>query len=164
MGATGTSETVQYCSDSQSGKWHSPRNFNDLDYLAAPGQIYSMANVLLIDADYSSRMLLKNNLEYAGHTVSVAGSFAEGHEYLRQMGTEVVLTDLHISNSESLRLIDHLHTEFPLVKILVIVGQHETVDFLAVRMIGADDVLRQPLTSKTLLDAVEQALVEEEAS
>ena len=44
------------------------------------------------------------------------------------------------------------------------VDEHEAVDFLAVRMTGADDVLRQPLTSKTLLEAVEQALGEGGAS
>ena len=119
-----------------------------------------MARVLLIGVDPITRGIL----EQAGHTVSIAANFAQVLEDFSHTGAEVVLTDLHIPNSESLRLIDHLHTEFPLVKILVIVGQHETVDFLAVRMIGADDVLRQPLTSKTLLDAVEQALVEEEAS
>ena len=123
-----------------------------------PGAIDIMARVLLIGADPIARRIL----EQAGHTVSMADSFTQVLEDFSHTGAEVVLTDLHIPNSESLRLIDHLQTEFPLVKILVIVGQDETVDFLAVRMIGADDVLRQPLTIKTLLDAVEQALVEED--
>jgi DNA-binding response OmpR family regulator len=44
------------------------------------------------------------------------------------------------------------------VKILVLVQKDDVVDFLAVRMMGADDVLRQSLGSKVLLDAVNQAL------
>ena len=117
-----------------------------------------MATVLLIGADPVTRLIL----EQAGHTVSMADSFTQVLENLSHTGAEVVLTDLGMPDSESLRLIDHLRTESPLVKILVILGEHETVDFLAVRMIGADDVLRQPLTSEGLLDAVKQALVEED--
>jgi DNA-binding NtrC family response regulator len=119
-----------------------------------------MATVLLIGADPVTRLIL----EQAGHTVSMADSFTQVLENLSHTGAEVVLTDLHMPDSESLRLIAQLHTEFPLVKILVILGEHETVDFLAVRMIGANDVLRQPLATKTLLDAVEQALGEGDAS
>lgn len=117
-----------------------------------------MATVLLIGTDYASRHIL----EHAGHTVSTAESFAQAHGHLGH--TDVVLTDLHMPVSESLQLIAHLRTEFPQVKILVTVDEHEAVDFLAVRMTGADDVLRQPLTSKTLLEAVEQALGEGGAS
>ena len=113
-----------------------------------------MASVLLIGADPVTRLIL----EQAGHTVSTADSFTQVLENLSHNGAQVVLTDLHMPDSESLRLIDHLRTEFPVVKILVILGEHETVDFLAVRMSGADDVLRQPLAIKTLLDAVKQAL------
>ena len=97
-------------------------------------------------------------LEHAGHTVRIADNFSQAHEDLRHSDADVVLTDLHMPDSESLRHIAYLHTEFPLVKILVIVDDHDTVDFLRVRMSGADDVLRQPLTIKTLLDAVKQAL------
>ena len=113
-----------------------------------------MARVLLVGTDPVTRLIL----EQAGHTVSMADSFTQVLENLSHTGAEVVLTDLHMPDSESLLLIDQLRTEFPLVKILVILGEHETVDFLAVRMIGADDVLRQPLAIKTLLDAVKQAL------
>ena len=85
-----------------------------------------MARVLLIGADQISRLIL----EQAGHTVRMADNFTQALEDLSHTGAEVVLTDLHMPDSESLRLIDHLRTEFPLVKILVILGQHDTVDFL----------------------------------
>ena len=118
----------------------------------------AMARVLLIGTDPVTRLIL----EQAGHTVRIADNFCQAHEHLRHSDADVVLTDLHMPDSESLRQLAYLHTAFPLVKILVIVDDHDTVDFLSVRMSGADDVLRQPLTSKTLLDAVKQALVEED--
>lgn len=119
-----------------------------------------MARVLVIGVDDAARLLLKNSLQCAGHTVNMAGSFAEGYEKLRQWGGEVVLTNLHMPGAEFLKSIAYLRTEFPLVKILAITSEHETMDFLAVRMMGANDVLRQPLAIKTLLDAVNQVLHE----
>jgi DNA-binding response OmpR family regulator len=123
-----------------------------------------MARVLVIAVDHAARLLIKNSLECAGHTVNMAGSFAEGSENLNQLGSEVVLTNLHMPESEFLKSLAHLRAEFPLVRILAIASEQETTDFLAVRMMGADDVLRQPLASKTLLDAVDQALHERENS
>ena len=123
-----------------------------------------MARVLVIGLDKAARLLIKNSLECVGHTVNMAASFAEGSENLSQSGSEVVVTNLHIPESEFLKSLAHLRAEFPRVRILAIASEYETMDFLAVRMMGADDVLRQPLASKTLLDAVDQALRENENS
>ena len=121
-----------------------------------------MARVLLIGDEDNFRILLQSNLECAGHTVRDAGSFAEGQEYLKQVGADVVLTDLRMPESEFLPPLGHLRAEFPLVKIIVIATAR--VDFLAVRMMGVNDVLRQPPALDTLLASVEQALGEENAS
>lgn len=72
-----------------------------------------MARVLMIGAHSAARLLLKNILECAGHAVSMAGSFAEGHQTLCQSGGEAVLTDLHMLESEVLQSIAHLRAEFP---------------------------------------------------
>ncbi|HJR77179.1 MAG TPA: response regulator [Nitrospiraceae bacterium] len=123
-----------------------------------------MAGVLVIGVDKAARLLIKNSLECVGHTVNMAASFAEGSENLSQSGSEVVVTNLHMPESEFLKSLAHFRAEFPRVRILAIASEYETMDFLAVRMMGADDVLRQPLASKTLLDAVDQALRENEKS
>lgn len=128
------------------------------------GQFQSMARVLVIGVDHAGRLPLKNSLQCAGHTVSMAGSFAEGYENLGRSGGEVVLTNLHVPESEFLRSIAHLRSGFPHVKILAIAREHDTMDFLAVRMMGADDLLREPLAIETLLDAVQQVLREQDKS
>lgn len=117
-----------------------------------------MAKVLLIRTDHLARLLFRNVLECAGHAVMTAGEFAEGRKYLSQYGADVVLAELQGPESEAIQAIAHLRTEFPLVKILVLARREEPVDFLAVRLMGADDVLRHPLATDALLDAVDQAL------
>jgi DNA-binding response OmpR family regulator len=123
-----------------------------------------MARVLVIGVDHAARLLIKNSLECVGHTVDMTASFAEGSKNLSQSGSEVVLTNLHMPECEFLKSLAHFRAEFPRVRILTIASEHEAMDFLAVRMMGADDVLRQPLASRTLLDAVDQALYEREKS
>ena len=123
-----------------------------------------MARVLVIGTDDAARLLLTNILEGGGYMVSVAGSFAEGREMLSRSPVDAVLTDLQWRGSDALQSIACLRMEFPLVKILAIAREQQTIDFLAVRVMGADDILRQPLTIDALLDAVEQALRERDSS
>ena len=124
-----------------------------------------MADILVIGPNYRSRLMIKNMLEGAGHTVSTAETFAQGHRELSQSGSDAVLTDLEaMPESEVLQSIAQLRAQFPRVKILVVARQEEPMDFLAVRMMGAHDVLTQPLETKTLLEAVQQALREQEGS
>ena len=117
-----------------------------------------MARVLLIGTDDTAQPLLKNILECAGHTVIMAGNFGEGCQYVGQWGADVVLTDFHNAASGVFQAIAHLRVGFPQVKILVLATKGDVMDFLAVRAIGADDVLTQPLASNALLEAVDQAL------
>ena len=123
-----------------------------------------MARVLVIGTDQGARLVYKNILECAGYAVSTADSFAEGRTTLRQSESAAVLTDLPLSESEALQSVAQLRAEFPRVKILAIAHEHTTLDYLAVRMMGVDDVLRQPMATDALLDAVEQALGELDTS
>jgi DNA-binding response OmpR family regulator len=120
-----------------------------------------MSTVLFISADDKARLLLTTIVECVGHTVSMAGSLPEGIECLRRELANVVLLTVSSPQSALLEGIAQLRAVSPLVKILVLVEKDDVVDFLAVRMMGADDVLRQPLGSKALLDAVNQTLRED---
>jgi DNA-binding response OmpR family regulator len=120
-----------------------------------------MPTVLFISVDHRARLLLTTILECAGHTVSMAGSLAEGIECLAREVADVVLLAVRTPQSDVLEGIAQLRAASPLVKILLLVQKGDVMDFFAVRMVGADDVLRQPLGSKALLDAVNHALRED---
>jgi DNA-binding response OmpR family regulator len=115
-----------------------------------------MARVLVIGAD--PHLLLKASLECAEHTVMVADEFDQGAEYFGRDGADVALVVLKIRDSDALRAIARIRAQSARLKILVLAKQDDRMDFLALRMVGADDVLRQPLEANALLDAVDQVL------
>ena len=120
-----------------------------------------MATVLFISADHRARLLLTTIFECAGHTVSTAGSLPEGIECLARAVPDLVLLTIQSPQSDVLEGIAQLRAVSAVVKILVLAQKDDVMDFFAVRMVGADDVLRQPLGSKALLDAVNHALHED---
>ena len=118
-----------------------------------------MARLLVITGDRSMRQSLGNILEGGGHIISMAEAGAVG-QIFSQSGVEAILIDLNMPDAEGLPPIASLRAVFPHVPILAIAGEVGLIDFLEVRMKGADDILRQPLAPNTLLEAVERALQE----
>jgi two-component system NtrC family response regulator len=121
-----------------------------------------MARVLLIAADAPTRQMIAEALQGAGHTVSVTDNVKEGLASLGRGGIEVVLADLPRPEPEVMQAIVELRAQSSLVKILLIARNKQPMDFLSLRMMGANDVLRYPLPAEDLLHAVRQALREED--
>lgn len=116
----------------------------------------TMARVLLIGVD--PQLLLQATLEYAEHTVMVADEFDQGAEYFSPNVADVALVVLKRRDSDALHAIAQIRAHSARLKIVVLAKQDDLMDFLALRMIGADDVLREPLEAKALLDAINQVL------
>jgi DNA-binding response OmpR family regulator len=116
----------------------------------------TMARVLVIGAD--PRLVLKASLECAEHTVMMADEFDHGVEYFGREVADVALVVLKSRDSNALHAIAQIRAQSTSLKILVLAKQDDPMDFLALRMMGADDVLRQPLEANALHDAVDQVL------
>lgn len=120
-----------------------------------------MARVLMISEQNSTSGFVRAVLEDAGHMVTVAPTACEGSRLLREGGVQVVLADLRLSECKDPHVIATWRQECEAVKIITLADRAVTADFLALRMMGADDVLRMPLGSEELLLAVQTALNEE---
>ena len=105
------------------------------------------------------RLLWGHILQTAGHTISLAERSIEG-QMVTSSPVNAVLIDLDTPDGERLSSIAALRTRWPHVPILAIAGENQPLNFLEVRMNGADDVLKQPLSPTTLADAVKRALQE----
>jgi DNA-binding response OmpR family regulator len=115
-----------------------------------------MSRVLVIGADH--QLLLKAILECAEHTVMMADEFDQGAEYFGRDVADVALVVLKIRDSDALDAIAQIRAQSTRLKIVALAKQDDPMDFLALRMMGADDVLRQPLTANALVDSVNQVL------
>jgi DNA-binding response OmpR family regulator len=120
-----------------------------------------MARVLLITEQESTSGFVCAALENAGHTVIVTSTVPEAGSLLRNDDVRVILADLHIPQCKDPCVIATWREEFQAVKIITLSDRAVTADFLSLRMMGADDVLRMPLGSEELLLAVQTALNEE---
>jgi len=96
-------------------------------------------------------------LQTAGHTISLAERSIEG-EMVTASLVSAVLIDLDTPDGEHRSSITALRTRWPHVPILAVAGEDQPLNFLEVRMNGADDILKQPLSPTTLADAVKRAL------
>jgi len=120
-----------------------------------------MARVLVISADPSMRLLWEHILRTAGHTITLAETNIES-EMVAPSAVNAVLIDLDTPNGDLLSSIAALRTRWPHVPILAIAGEDQPLNFLELRMNGADDVLKHPVSPTALVEAVKRAL--EEAS
>lgn len=120
-----------------------------------------MARALIVSDEQSTAGFVRSALEHAGHTVILAPSVDEAYHCLRNDGVEILLADLHIPQCQDPHLLAHWREEFHGVKILALSDAATVADFLALRMMGAQDVLQMPVELQELLHAVEVALSEE---
>ena len=120
-----------------------------------------MAHVLIISQQTTTSRFTHAILRNAGHRVSVATSAAEGHLILREDDTHVVFIDLNMPECHHLDMIVAWRGEFPALKIISLSWPNTVVDFLAIRMMGAHDVLQMPVGVHELLHAVQDALTHE---
>lgn len=130
-----------------------------------------MGKILLIDDEIESRNLVKEALEEEGHAVAEAVEGKAGiMEYRKEAvgGTpyDLVVTDLVIPEGlDGLEVIIQLKREFPNVTIIALSGGDDSdaheMGKMAQRF-GAFDVFEKPIKMNAFLDAVDDALEQED--
>ncbi len=121
-----------------------------------------MANVLVVDADLLVLSMVADVLESSEHTVSKAQSNAEGLRLLRASGRfDLLIADVAHENGSGVRLIQKARSEQPDMPVMAISGfsGHESTALRqSLRRLGVAQLLRKPFHSRTLEQAVTEAL------
>lgn len=110
--------------------------------------------ILVVDDDPDVRQSLRLALETAGYSVAVARDGADALRVHQAAATDVVITDLFMSDTDGFELIRELRAHFPVVKIVVVSGGAPRMkqDYLeAARLTGVDAALRKPIEVDELL-------------
>jgi CheY-like chemotaxis protein len=116
-------------------------------------------SILIIDDDEQIRAVLRLVLEKAGYLVMEASNGREGLRRFRQTPTALVITDLLMPDQDGLEVTRALHREAPHVKIIVLTGGSEELDYLdAAKFLGAHRTMKKPVTAAEVLQAVQQEL------
>lgn len=121
-----------------------------------------MANIVVIDDDFSIYEVIRDMLAFDGHAVSYAANGVAGQKTIRQALPDLVLCDIYMPEKDGLETIRELHAQFPQLKIIAMSGGNPRggrMDFLSVaRHFGAHNLLPKPFSMTKLRETVAAAI------
>jgi adenylate cyclase len=102
--------------------------------------------VLVVDDDRVNRMLLRQNLEHAGHVVRTAENGREALDVLRDDPPDVVLLDIVMPELDGVAVLERLKADDSLnhLPVIMISAVDETESVLRCIEMGAEDYLPKP--------------------
>jgi DNA-binding response OmpR family regulator len=112
-----------------------------------------MAELLVISDDEGTKCLVQSILQQAGHRVTIASSPREA-TWMLPSSVEAILISVTPHPQNSVNTMAAIRSDFPDTPLLALVAPDDRTDFFVIRMQGADDVLRYPVTPTRLLQAV----------
>jgi DNA-binding NtrC family response regulator len=112
---------------------------------------HAATRVLVVDDDWSIRLLCRVNLELEGHKVLEAHSLAGAREALAEEDVDVVVLDVHLQRERSDALVAECHDRRPPIPVLLVTGSVELTD---PRLREADAILPKPFELDQLLSTV----------
>jgi CheY-like chemotaxis protein len=118
-----------------------------------------VAELLLVDDEAPVRKFFVQVLEGAGYRVVEASSGKEALRRLQERPFDLVITDILMPDMDGLELTKVLHHRFPDIKIVVISGDRDDMDYCHVaRFLGAHVTLAKPVPVQLLLETVARQL------
>jgi two-component system, cell cycle sensor histidine kinase and response regulator CckA len=109
--------------------------------------------ILVVDDEPAERELIRGMLEAAGYEVIEAGDGKEAESVLAACEVDLIITDIVMPEQEGLQTIRWVRKNRPGLKIVAISGSGGP-HLHAAELMGANAVLRKPLTSDVLLQVV----------
>jgi two-component system chemotaxis response regulator CheY len=114
-------------------------------------------NILIAEDNPDSQSLLQTILESEGFIVTTASDGEKAIDILHEIKPDILITDLMLPSVSGGDLIRHVRQTAELSRIPIVVisayGDHYEGDALAA---GADVVLKKPLDSNALVDAIKR--------
>lgn len=116
----------------------------------------------IIDDDTSFRTALGRVVEVSGYR---ANCYESGEDFLTRVPESeagCILLDLRMPGLSGPELQDRLAQAVPLLPVIFLTGQGTIAASVQAMKAGAHDFLEKPVTAKTLLEAIERALAQNE--
>ena len=118
-----------------------------------------MARILVVDDEWSERLILEQYLVRAGHQVYFASDGEEGFMNYLKNDIEIIITDLYMPGVDGLEFIGLLRELFPRTPVIAVSGSGAGL-LEAARRLGAFAVLTKPVDPNVLFDTIATAISE----
>ena len=117
-----------------------------------------MARILIVDDETAIRDSLELILQYERHEIIQASDGVEALERIRESVPDLVLLDVVMPRKTGLEVLEHMHTEYPGISVIMISGHGDIPTAIAATQKGAFDFIDKPLERDRLLVSVRNAL------
>jgi len=122
-----------------------------------------MAHILLIEDDALYRDMLIQMLRQDGHEVSVAQNGEEGLRLCRQVGPDLIITDILMPHTDGIEVIMELSQQGSQLPIIAISGGRRSIspefNLESASMMGVKVTLTKPFARADLRQAIVRAFV-----
>jgi CheY-like chemotaxis protein len=125
--------------------------------LGAPAPARAV-RILVADDEAGVRGFLRTVLAGGGYEVTEVADGKQALEQARTGDVDLVITDLAMPEQEGIGTIRALRRDMPGVKIIAISGAFGGQYLKAAEMLGADGILRKPVSAESLLAKVSDVL------
>lgn len=113
--------------------------------------------ILLVEDDATSRMMLARILEKSGAQVTVASDGNEGLELFNQHHFPIIITDINMPLMSGIELVHEIKKIDPTIKAIATSALRDPEHFMAAISTGFSDYILKPLEIEKLLFAVKRA-------
>jgi CheY-like chemotaxis protein len=111
--------------------------------------------ILLVEDDPLLVTVLRELLEFGGHSVVTCGNGREAVQQLSMAQIDLVITDLSMPEMDGLELIKVLTFEWPDIKVIAMSGLLDTSFRRLTEMYGVDALLEKPFSLEEMLNVVQ---------
>ncbi|MGE4158343.1 MAG: response regulator transcription factor [Planctomycetota bacterium] len=123
-----------------------------------------MADILLVEDDFSLRLSLTSLLEGAGQRVTAVASAEEGRTSFEKNRPNLVILDWNLPGSPGIELLQHWRSQGAATPVIMLTARSGVEDRVKGLKTGADDYLVKPFSPDELLARVEVQLRRSEQS
>ncbi len=117
-----------------------------------------MAKILVVEDDKGIAESLREGLEHAGFTVSLARDGLEGLDAATQQTFDAMVMDLMLPHLDGLRLIERLRRLRVFAPVLILSAKHTVDDRVKGLQTGGDDYLTKPFAFAELVARLQSML------
>ncbi len=117
-----------------------------------------MSRILIVEDEPHMQQGLRDNLEFEGYTVEIAGDGKAGLAKLRQDAFDLVLLDVMMPEMSGFDVCRQARREGVTTPIIMLTAKGEEIDKVVGLELGADDYVTKPFSLRELLARIKAVL------
>lgn len=117
-----------------------------------------MSKILIVEDEPAMQMGLRDNLEFDGYTVEIAGTGKEGLDKILSAKFDLVLLDVMLPEMSGFDVCKNVRAEGIQTPIILLTARGEEIDKVVGLELGADDYVTKPFSVRELLARIKAHL------